>query len=131
MGQITTKLFQSSCIYDFSVSGGAVGTIPLGISLVGGNTICFIRYRIITALATAAVNIDAGYGFNAGTNFVKAAHTVAVLNAAIGLWLTNDTWNTPNINVTNLTDMQIYLSTPNVITAGRMLFSFTVMQHPM
>lgn len=131
MAQITTKVFETSFLYDFSLNGGAVGNIALGGAIVGGNTIVQIKYTAITALVTAAVNIDAGYGLAGAVGFIKAAHTVAAINAAVGFWLLNDTWNFRKVAVGSTSDCGIYLSTPNVITAGKLLFSFTCMQHPM
>jgi len=135
MGQVTSKNYQVSCTYDFSVEGGAIGSANMGVALPGGNTIMAIYYRVIIPLVTAAVNIDAGYGFTAGgipigTGFVNPADTVAALNGG-GNWKQNTIWTPRQIAVGSTLDCGIYFTTPALITAGRMIFSFNIMQNPM
>jgi hypothetical protein len=131
MGQITTKNYQKSCIFDFTVNGGAIGTIDLGTSVPGGDTIVSIYYTVISPILTVAVNVDAGFKFLGGVGFIKAAHTVAVLNAAMGTWFINDTYALRKNAVGTTNNIEIMLSTASLITGGSLLFSFTIMQHPL
>lgn len=131
MAQITTKIYQVSCIYDFARDGGAITPKNLGIAIRGGDTITAVYYRVISTIVTASVNIDIGYGFVGGTGMINPADTVAVLNAAMAVFKQNTVWTLRNTPVTSTNDFGIYLTNPSVITAGSILFSFTVMQHPM
>jgi len=131
MGQISTKIYQVSTVYDFSVEGGAIGQKSLGTAIRGGDTIVGIYYSIVIPLVTASVNIDCGYGVSSGTGMVNPAHTVAVLNANANVYFQNLLWNLRKNPVDSTLDYGLYFTNSAIITAGRMLFSFTVMQNPM
>lgn len=133
MGQISTKIYQKACIWDFSVSGGAPGSpIDMGIAMNGGETLIQIYYTAISALVTADLNVNAGFAFLGSTGFVS--HTVAQINAAIGAWLipTPPAGFPFKIAVGSTSNTIInFLPGAGGLTGGKMLFSFTVMSHPL
>lgn len=143
MGQIGTKIYQKACIYDHSVNGdfGLTG-ISMGMSIIGGDSIIGIYYTVLEPLVLvgAAVAIQAGWAFNGYTDMINPVHTVAVMNANIGYWLTFPTLVQPVTDklifakqpIGNTFNNSIGLTVvddPGTITAGKILFSFTLMSH--
>lgn len=131
MPQLTAGIIQVGCTYDFTINGGAIsaGTTNLGVAIRGGSTIIGIYYSVFVTLATAAVNVDCGFGFSGGTGFIDPADTVAVLNANMAKWKRNTIYVPVRIAVTATTDCGIYFTNSSVITAGKIGFSFAVMQN--
>ncbi len=146
MGQITTKIYQKACIYDFSVNGafgnvvGVPGAVDLGISIIGGDSILSIRYTVLTPLVTSlgvALNVDAGWDWSGNNGMVNVADTIVLLNAGIGFWFTHipAAPGYPKEAIGNTQDNNIGMKVAggaiDSIIGGSMLFSFTLISHPL
>lgn len=134
MGQITTKIYSKSCIYDHSVDG-TTNYKSMGIAINGGESIIRIAYTIISPIICGATPvIDAGWGFMGYTNFIEFGQTVAFLNGSMGQWVYNNAWTDIRQPVGNTLDNTIGLSTQfgvDPITSGSILFNFIIMSNPM
>jgi len=136
MGQISTKIYQKACIWDFSVQGAGVA-YGMGMSIIGGESIISIRYTVLVPLATAggiATNIDAGWAFVGGIGMVNVLDTIAVLNAGVGYWFTHipAAPGYPKLPIGGVSPNEInFISVGGAdpMSAGKMLFSFTLMSH--
>jgi hypothetical protein len=140
MGQIGAKVYQKACIYDHSVNGDVTNAGKgMGMSIIGGDSIISIFYTVLSPIVIvgAATDIQAGWGWNSYQDMIDPTHNAAFLNAHIGYWLTYQ-YPTPGVvsfpkePIGNTLNNQIGICTandPGTITAGKMLFSFTLMSH--
>lgn len=132
MGQITSGVNQKTCIFDFSVNGGAVDVgagVNLGMALdfTEAPIEIFVAGLLPIVGATAPAVTVGAFGFN----FTLPAP--ALINASIGFWLPVTIPIVPKLNTIFPSagiDWSIFIVDATPFTAGKFLISIRTISTP-
>lgn len=136
MGQLTTKTYSLSSVWDSSVNGS--GTFfDMGVNIKGGSQrYLSVSYTVILPLVTQfgiETNVNAGPIWNAGTGMVDPLHTIAVLNAGIGFWFNGiapAVAKFPPIGSTANCDIAFRTAAAgDPLVSGRILFTWLIIEN--
>lgn len=132
MGQITSRINNKSCVWDFSVDGGNTNNgglgLPLGVALDFTESATNIWVTALSPLVPTAPDFPFLNIGPFGFNFTLPA--VAVLNANIGFWLPVPLSGGNPIKLNTIfptfgANWELYFGDSGAnYTAGKLLFSF-------